>query len=216
MNAVQLFAAGAVEHSPVYMCRACGRLYTRQYIAIGDKEHRYSDAERDTLAYGMAERCCNYRCEICGEPAIAEWQRECSRHQQERWSREAAEKESARYARAVKVPQSEWDDSAMLYSEQSDRWFRDLDDALEWYSGEGRETPEYLWVGRRVRKVPDVIGWVMDYLSNDYDDEASDRVSDEALARLKAFFAAWWQENEPESYNVDYKRCVLLDQKGPA
>ena len=212
MNAVQLFATGAVEHSPVYMCRACGRLYTRQYMAIGDKEQRYSNAKRDALAYGTAERCCNHRCEICGEPAMAEWQRECKRHQQERWSREAAEKEAARYAKAVKVPAAEWDDSAMLYSEQSGRWFRDLDEALEWYADEERETPEYLWVGRRVRKVPDVIGWVMDHLSDDYDDEAANRISDEALAQLAASFGAWWQQNEPVSYDVDYRRCVVLDR----
>ena len=213
MNAVQLFAAGDVEHSPVYMCRACGRLYTRQYMAIGDKERRYSDAERDALAHGTAERCCNHRCEICGEPAWGDWQGESKRHQRERCSRVSAEKEAARFAKATKIPQAEWDDSAMLYSEQSDLWFRDLDEALDWYSGEDRETPEYLWVGTRVRKVPDVIGWVMDHLSDDYDEDASERVSDEALARLTAFFAGWWQENEPESYDVDYRRCVVLDRK---
>lgn len=214
MNAVQLFAAGGAEHLPVYMCRACGRLYTRQYMALGDKERRYSDTERDALAHGSAGRCCNHHCTICGEPAWGDWQTECRRHQQERWSREAAEKEAARYDRAVKVPQAEWDDSAMLYDGVADRWFCDLGEALDWYADdEERSLPAYLWIGRRVHKTPDLAGWVMDYLSDDYDDEASNRVSDEALARLTTFFATWWQENEPVSYDVDYRRCVVLEKE---
>jgi hypothetical protein len=55
----------------------------------------------------------------------------------------------------------------------------------------------------------------MDHLSDDYDDKASNRVSNEALARLTTFFAAWWQENEPVSYDVDYRRCVVLLEKEP-
>lgn len=218
MDAIQLFAANGLKHSPVFMCQKCGRLATREYQAIRSSDgEKYTPEERDEFARQEAERCCNHRCQICGEPAAGEWQKECKRHQQERWSREAAEKEAALYAKAIKIPATDWDDSAMLYSEQGDRWFRDLEEALDWYADdEERSLPAYLWIGRRVHKTPDLVGWVMDHLSDDYDDEASNRVSDEALARLTTFFAIWWKENEPESYDVDYRRCVVLNKEAAA
>jgi hypothetical protein len=218
MNAVELHMPDG-KPARVWMCQKCKTLVTRQYQPIGDGNgHTFTPDERDAFAKQSAERCCTEKpCERCGKGLGKTWNHggyticEACRQVREQ------EREQGRFEKATKVSLNEWDGECWLYDGSAERWFRDLEDFYDYYAeqdeDEKSERPVYLWLSNPVRWSPDPRGDIADQMHDRFHEDADEQITKADWKKLEYFVEAWWQEHRPQSWDVDYSRCLLLEAR---
>jgi hypothetical protein len=222
MSSVELLLPDG-KPSAVWMCRECRLIRTRTHQPIADGSGRtYTPKERDEFARLEAEACCTEaQCARCtaglGRKVKHGGHMLCNECQSIR----QAEQEAARFEKAAKLTEAEFIKSNaaenMLYDERHDHWFRDLDDAEEWYADdEERERPAYLWCTEPVGREPDFAGHVGSLLAENFHDDADEQIPEDAWKELAAFEQKWWGDYSPTSFEINYSRCVLLNAEGSA
>ncbi len=202
--------------SGVWKCGKCGRAHAH---------NRAGQAPDSEWNREQSQACCDRRCQDCKAPlerlspyAIC---RGClTKHDEQR--------RTERFEKATKLTVAEWgasDAGPMLYSEDRDRWFDDLDGVDEWVAeadeddeDEPRERPAYLWCTTPIKWQPDVAGDLADEMHSVFGEDSSDQIPPDQWKRLEKFVGSWWAQNKITSYQPDFTRCVLLpvEPKGAA
>lgn len=148
-------------------------------------------ADPGGYAFHAAEKCCSTVCDTCGETKeIRGYCAPCSA------AREAAT-EAQNFEKALKVPAAEH--RGPVYSHGSDRFWPDIDEALEWYAEEEIEPPAYLWGCS-----------ITDQIVDSALDECSENCEAEAMNELRAFIETWNAKQTQENWFEDNRLAVLL------
>lgn len=210
MNAVELQLPGGAP-SGVFACGKCG------IISSGSHVRGTDTVIRERLQRLANECCAPPTCADCGKVREKNYYVVCDRCKEKR----DAGREVERFEKAKKLTVEEWSASAsadcFLLDDRCDKWFRDLDDAEEWYADDAeRERSAYLWCTTPVKWKPDASGDIADRMHDHYSEDACEGISDAEYKRLDEFVNQWWEEQGVVSYEPDYSRCVLLPQKEPA
>ena len=163
-----------------------------------------------TANHAYAVRCCNERCERCGS-AKHKYRAMCDAC----CAKAERDREAARFDKAKRLTPAEYD--GPFFVPNSDRFFADLEAFEEHYHDEPEEVkPRYLWCGSPVRMTPDFEGNLRDRMHGNFHEDADDSIPKAAWDELNAFEKKWWEGNKPESWDIDYSRCVVLDlEAGP-
>lgn len=202
VNAIELLANG--EPTGAWMCSKC-----RQVISYGSHTHN------SELAKNGAERCCG-PCERCGKARGRYTVSHCDSCRQDIYRENAAKLESERYAKARKLTVAEFlaSDAAehMLYHDAAAKWFRDLEEAEDYFADDDRARPEYLWIGKPADWEPCVSDDIGGQMDDQFHEDAASEIDSEEWKRLDAFVGEWWSANRPRSFTTDYSRCVLLGE----
>lgn len=217
MNAQQLLMPDG-KPSGVWMCGACTCLVGRSNATIPlEPDGKMPSPEKCAeIVRLQAVRCCDYRCEVCSA-RCKQYHRLCDAHAAEQSNERERAREAARFEKATKLTVDEWgksDAAELLYDNRCDKWFRDLDDAEEWYADdEERERPAYLWCSDVIRWKPDASGYIGDRMHDHFHEDACDEIAGAEWKRLDEFVDKWWEEQGVVSYEPDFSRCVLLPDR---
>ena len=206
MNSYPLYRSG--EANPVaYGCGTCNRIQTEQYMPVAVGGKRLTSDERLNYARAHAERCCNWRCKICGEPAFSEFQTICRKHLSEEQDAVSAAKEAAAFAKAKDVT-----DMYVGPFMFNDRYFEDTCSLLDHFDcnyGVDDPWPEYVWVPSEIALSIDAEHIIENALDGHYEG-AADMISDDERKRLQELLDEWcertgvvsWEENHAEYVRI--------------
>lgn len=212
MDAVELLLPES-KPSGVWMCRKCRVLAASCHspVQVGDRETTWE--EKSESARKRAERCCNPTCDKCGAKCRPEY-RLCEPCDALKRAEDARRREARLFEKATKLTVDEWgksDAAEWLFDDRCDKWFRDLDEAEEWYADdEERERPAYLWCSVPIRWKPHASDDIASQMHDHFHEDASDDIPDAEWKRLDAFVNEWWAEQGVVSFEPDFSRCVLL------
>lgn len=217
MNAVELLLPGG-KPSGVFMCGQCHRIesYNGVPARFPNPEVSWKDDEKVTSQHAewmreRAEGCCRPTlCNRCMKPSGRQYVMICGGCAviQEH------EREVEKFTAAVKLTVEQWgasDAAEMLYDSLCDKWFRDLDDAEEWYADdEERTRPAYLWCSKVISWKPDASGDIGDRMHDLFNEDACNDITQAEWDKLDAMVTKWWEEQGVVGYDPDFSRCVLL------
>ena len=202
MNATHLHNA---DGSPanVARCGKCGRLWEPQYAPISGGKHgkrNWTPAERYEYTVEKANKCCNWRCEICNEPAWSTYQVLCREHLNAQMAANDQEREAKAFAKAKPAEE----EGPLWYG---DRIFQTMEDLLDHLDGE--ELPEYVWCAKRIPLCIDVDS-VIENATQDHHESVSEAIGNEDRIKLQKLCDEWCESIRAWSYEVDYSRYVML------
>jgi hypothetical protein len=165
-----------------------------------------------------AEKCC--RCEEpgCNEP-LRYWSRHrCEAHYEPHWRAEQARRreadaaeDRAAFERAAKVDWRAYDGPVYVpgaaHGSCGEGYFRSVTDYLE-HLYDGDTVPAYCWATRPTPPLRLDADDILDGALDDYHEDAKDDLDVPALQKA---LDTWCDDNQPESFEVDHLRAVLLD-----
>lgn len=215
-DAVELLLPGGAG-SKVWMCPECRTLVSRCYQPVGDGNGKsYTPEERDEFARRSAGRCCEEAKCPCGNGLG-------HKNKQGGWTkcgdcrhRDEQDREQKRFDKATKLSEAEWDGPVWT---PGDKFFMSLEDFHDHYLDSEPDDfvrPEYVWCSKPVKWQPDLSGYVMDQVSDNFHEDAADQIDAAALKELDDFGEAWWATHSVQSFEVDYSKCVLIESPLPA
>lgn len=182
MNSIEVVRRGGDE-TVGYACAKCGEVYK-----FGHK--------------WLADRCCDPRCEDCGEPCHGCYV-VCDAHRKER----AAKNEAELFAKAAKLTRAEWNGPVFDPSEATgdDGYGRDFDHLLRHVSEE--DWPAYVWACDATK--PSLsIGSVLDLVCEEHHENVRDQLKN--VAELEAAIDEFNAKQTTETWSPDYSRAIVL------
>lgn len=158
-------------------------------------------------AHDHATRCCDRRCEDCGEKLEKKsYYTVCNNCR----SKRDAAKEAARFEKATKIPEAEYD--GWVYDEATEEYYPSVDEYRELVEDSAQT---YLWATTaNVGFSLDAGAIVESELENsEHHPDAYDDVDD--IEGLQTMLDAWCEKQTVTSYEVDYSRAVVLSVEKP-
>lgn len=201
MNAQQLFLADG-KSAGAWYCGECNIMHSLQHAPIGRGDVTYTREQRLEKARETAERCCNYRCEQCGEKA-KQFHDLCDKCRDASWRAEAIRKEQESFAKATE--RTDYDGPFMF----DDHCFDSVEDVLEHCECREIDVPEYLWIPERIKFEMDADRIIENALEEHHED-ADDRISKEDRVALQAFLDEWCAKTTIESFSEIRKEYVRV------
>lgn len=206
----------------VWVCKVCGRLHTPAYAPTRDSERDggavWPEDRRDAWAAGQAEECCGEAaCEICGVGLgyLVSAGRVTRCDSCAKRSKAEADRRQLEAAVAMTPEQfrgSPYADN-MLYDKVRDRWHRNAEEADHWLDDYPEASPLSLWCSEETGYAPNIEDMVRSHIDDNMDEDAADRVSDEAWEELRKFEEKWWKDNNPRSYEAVFTHRLVLENK---
>lgn len=189
----------------VAQCGKCNRLWDVGYAPVAGGRHGdrpWTLEERYEYTFEQAERCCNWRCNQCSEPAFSQFQQICRRHLDEQSAKESAEREAKAFTKAKPHPSPE--DCKLILGE---RVYDGLDDLLGCCDAD--ELPEYVWCAKPMPLALDA-DRIIENATEDMHESARDQIEKSDVEELQEFLDGWCSRFPVVSYDTDYTQYVLI------
>lgn len=204
MNATHLYTESG-ERAKLARCGKCGRVWEPQYAPISGGKHGKRDwtpEERYEYAFAQANRCCDWRCNVCNEPAWSQFQTLCRAHLNKNMQAKDSEREAAAFAKAKPSE----DDGPLWFD---DRIFATIDDLMEHIECLDVEMPEYVWCAKELPLHIDAEN-VIENATQDHHESVSESIYDDDHKRLQKLCDEWCESIGVCSYEPDYSRYVVV------
>lgn len=188
-----------------YACANCGALYSTVIFGGGP--------EGDTAARHAALAHCHHFC-TCGSPVPVN-RSTCDAC----WGARVKEKEEKVFELAAKVTLEEYEDQPIYWegppggsSMSGDGYFLNIEEFLERCEEEEIDVPPYVWATKPVTLSMDA-SYLLESALDEHHEGARDEFPDGAERELQDLLDAWCAKQKVKSWDVDYKRSVLLHPK---
>jgi len=152
----------------------------------------------------VAEECCKEKpkpsCQLCGTEDVRPHYYMCDSCSEKR-----------RYEKSKKVFLRDYKEEC-FYDDRADRYFKDIEDFLDYYESEETKTlPEYCLGCDRIDFVVDI-----DHALESAEEEMGEDFDDRALVdreELEKFVSSWNEKQTARAYSVNYKTTVILSDE---
>ena len=114
------------------------------------------------------------------------------------------QKELERFKKTIKLTPNEYDGPVFSRGET---FYMDLEDYLD--QREDKETT-YVWCTQPIKFEPDVHNMLESALDSHHED-AYDNITNQEIANLQKHVDEWAEKQCITSYEIDYKRCVIIE-----
>jgi len=200
------------EKLDAWICSQCQTIHSAKYAPVALENQKLTPNARLEYARKTAERCCNHRCELCGEEAFADWQSLCKKHFSEHRCKLDRIKEQNRFEKAQKLTELPLNYHGVLYI--NDKYYFDgIEDAVQSIVESGGDSPEYLWFTKEeLLSSMDIKDKVCDHIQDNMHERAYEQISQDQWNELKSFFKKWADATNIKSYVPDYSRCIIINE----
>lgn len=197
----------------LWQCGKCGRVLDVSWAPLGQgptdgsgkSAITYTHEQRLAHTAALAEKCCNYRCIVCGEKCD-QFQSRCRKHLDEHWREQERQQEQAAFEKATE--RTDYNGPFVL----GERYFEDMESLVDHYASEvesQEDWPEYVWVPRRRELSIDADGIVENAL-DDHAEDSADRIASEEMTELQTFLDGWCKRTGVVSFYEDHKEYVRI------
>jgi hypothetical protein len=159
----------------------------------------------------MADWCHGDRLCACGKKIERGYRTEkCDKCRSDEMQAKEASKEAARFDKAKKITEAEYKEG-MLYD--GDRYFNDVEDAVEHYECNDSAPPEYLWACKRAELPTASAESIYENLLEAMWDDA-DTSDLYGVKELEAAVTAFNKENRSiQLWEPDYSTAILVEKR---
>jgi hypothetical protein len=203
---LDIIVKGREDFTVAFGCPKCGQLFIL---------HKDDDAaERTTKRHEAAAHCVKH-C-VCGKSLDYHYMLRCKDCR----ARREHEKELARFEKAQKLTLEAYD--GPVYWEghvggYGEGYFSGVDEILDYCETEGIEVPAYVWAcSPKEFKLDADVFIERELESQEMFEEAGERISEDARARLQSYLNVWTGEQGLVGWNADQTRAVLLREEPAA
>ena len=143
----------------------------------------------------------------CGNPLESPYRNTCQDCDNKAWQERMTREEFARYEKAAKVSESDWKGDQVFFG---DKYYEDVDEAVESAESDGGSTPKYVWatknVGVNKADISDLLERIIEEMWEDADYSDLNGVEE-----LEASIDAFNKANESVVvWMVEYSTAILV------
>lgn len=183
-----------------FACREC-----RTIVASNATHSSLEEAEKYANTHANPPPC-----RECGTPRkfAYGYQNPCSVCSHRRFEEQQQKREEELFEKADKVRMSDWKGHCL--TDGDERFFFDLDEALDHYDSRGVARPKYLWDCDPDPMTMAADG-ILEHALSEHHEDAIDRIPQSEIDRLQKYLDRWCKKQKVESWYMNNKTAVLLD-----